>query len=120
MPAQIVGSDMDADDIPSPFHNQPGSRIGQRENPVTRLDSFFPDIPSEPVGNLLRQEHSFGLSAAFGISNDGFTVIDVHGGKLQDLPDTHSASGHEFQHQPVPLVPGPENDLVDHVLFKDL
>jgi hypothetical protein len=111
---------MNTDDIPSLFHNRPCSRIGQRENPDIRLDSFFPDIPSEPVGNLLGQENGFGLSAAFRISGDSLTVFDIQGGEFQDLSYPHAASGHQLQHQPVPLVSGFENDLVYHVFFQAL
>ncbi len=111
---------MNTDQIACLFNDQPGRCICQRENPVVGLDLFFPDIPPEPVGNLLGQEHGFSFSADFGISDDGFTVLDVHGFEFQDLPNSHAAAGHKLQHQPVPLVSGPENDLVDHVLFKNL
>jgi len=94
MPSQVVGPDMDADQIPCPFNDQPGGRICEREDSGIRPDLFSPDLPSEPVGNLLWQEHGFGLSAAFGISDDGFAVFDIHGFQFQDLPDTHTTAGH--------------------------
>ena len=115
-----MGSDMDTNQITSFFDDQPGCRICQRENPIIGPDLFFPNIPSEPVGNLLGQEYGFSLSTAFRISDNGFTVLNVHGFEFQDLTNAHTASGHQLQHQPVPLVSSPEYDLVDHILFKDL
>ena len=102
------------------FDDQPGCRICHRENFDPGFDLFFPNIPSEPVGNLLGQEYGFSLSTAFRISDNGFTVLNVHGFEFQDLTNAHTASGHQLQHQPVPLVSSPEYDLVDHILFKDL
>jgi hypothetical protein len=67
----------------------------------------------------LRKKHCFGLPAAFGPSDDGFAVLNIHRPEFQNVPDPHAAAGHEFQHQPVALISGPENDLwlwVDEIL----
>lgn len=111
---------MDADQIPCLFDDQPCSRICYRKNYSIWLDLFIQNVAFEPVGNLLRKEHGFGLLAAFGVSDVGFPLFDINRREFQDLPDPHAAAGHEFQHQSVPLIHGSENYLVDHILFEDL
>ena len=37
--------------------------------------------------------------------------------RFQDFADSHSTSGHQLQHDPVPRLHGAENDLIHHVLF---
>ena len=111
---------MDAYQIPCLLDDQPGSRICQLENSGIGLDFFFPNITSEPISNLLWQEHDLGSPAAFGVSDDGLSVFNIHGPEFQDLADTHSAACHQFEHQPVPWILGPENDFIDHILFQDL
>ena len=46
-------------------------------------------------------------------------VFNIHWSEFQDLPCPHAATCHEFEHQPVPWVLGPENDFVNHVLFQN-
>ena len=47
-------------------------------------------------------------------------IIHIHCSKLQDLAHPHATPGHEFQHEAVSYFGGPEDDLVDGLLFLDL
>jgi len=58
--------------------------------------------------------------AAFRVSEGQLPVVDVHRPQLQDLADSHAATGHQFQHEAVPQFLGCEDDFVDHILSDDL
>ena len=62
----------------------------------------------------------FPFLAAFGVPERQFSVMDVHRSEFQDLTHSHSATGHQFQHEAVPQFRRGEDDFVDHVLFDDL
>ena len=47
-------------------------------------------------------------------------IVDIHGKELQDFADPHAAPCHEFQHEAVSHLGGPEDDLVDGLFFLDL
>ena len=56
----------------------------------------------------------------YGILNGKFLIIHIHGGELQDLANPHATPGHEFQHEAVSHLGGPEDDLVNNILFVNL
>ena len=114
------GPGMNADQVTGLFNNDPGSSVGYRENPGTGFDPIVTDIFFEPVRDFLEQEGNLRLFSAFGVSNYNLQVFDIPGLEFQDLADTHAAPGHKFEHQPISWTPGPENDLIDHLLFQDL
>ena len=93
--------------------------IGNRENPIIRALTDLKGIFPEPVGHFLRDEHDFMLPAALGLLQDQFAVLEIPQSEFKDLTDSHTASGHQFQHQPVPCLGGPENDLVHSLFFDD-
>ena len=69
--------------------------------------------------NCLAFPASF-LDAAFGVPQRHFPVVDVPRPQLQDLADSHAATGHEFQHEAVAQFFGGEDDFVDDVFLDDL
>jgi hypothetical protein len=120
MSAKIVGSDIKAEHISRLFYHQSRSRIGYRKYSCSRLNLLFTDILCESICHLLGKEYHLCLFAAFWLSNDSFAVINVKRREFQDFADSHTASGHEFKHQPVPQILGFENDFINDILFQDL
>ena len=58
--------------------------------------------------------------ATFGVSDYEFLVLHIPASKLENLAYPHATSGHEFQYEAVSYFGGPEDDLVDGLLFLDL
>ena len=111
---------MNSDQLTGLFNNDPGSSVGYRKNSVTGFDPIVTDIFLEPVRDFLGQEGNLRVFSALGIPDDSLPVFDILGCEFQNLADSHSTSGHEFKHQPVSWVPGPENDFIDYILFNNL
>jgi len=40
-------------------------------------------------------------------------------GDFQDLTYSHACTGHEFQHETVSVISGPEDHFINQVLFQD-
>ena len=77
---------MDANPIAGLFNDEPGSRIGYRENSGIGFNPLFSDILFEPVCQFLRKEHRLRFSCAFRVSNDGLVAsISMGGGGFQNL-----------------------------------
>ena len=67
----------------------------------------------------MRKKRRFGFLSALWFPNDRLAVLDIRRRELQDFADSHAASRHQFNNQPVARIPGSENDLIDHVLFEN-
>ena len=52
---QIMGFQVNSDQVTGLFNNDPGGRVGYRENPVTGFDPIVTDIFLEPVRYFLGQ-----------------------------------------------------------------
>jgi len=46
--------------------------------------------------------------------------LDICWREIQYLANSHSSSGHQLQHKPIPYVCGPEDDLIDGLLVHDI
>ena len=79
----------------------------------------MPDSRMQPVGHFLRNEHLFMFPTAFRILQYQFAILEVLQSEFQHLTDPHTTPCHLFQHQPIPGLCGPENDLVHCLFFKD-
>ena len=111
---------MNAHQVTGLFNNDPGSSVSYCENPVTGLDPIVTDIFLEPICNFQGQEGNLCFFSAFGVSNDNLSILNIYRGELQDLAYAHTAPCHKFENQPISWIPGPENDLIDHIFFQDL
>ena len=110
---------MDAQQLTALYDNDPGSSVGYRENPVSGFDPIVTDIFLEPVHDLMGQEGNLRFIAALGISDDSLPVFDILGCEFQNLAYSHTTTGHEFEHEPVSLIPCSENDFINDVFFQD-
>ena len=110
---------MDADQFTGFFHDASGGTICYRESSGIGIDPIVTNIFLEPVGYFLWQENHLGLSAAFRFSDNDLPVFEIRGGEFQDLADSHTTPGHEFEHEPVSWVVRSENNFIDNVLFED-
>jgi len=117
--AQIVRPQFDADKLSGFGNDHPRTFIGNREKSIIRAFADFKGIFTEPVRHLLGNGYDFMLPSALGLLQDQFAILEVPQSEFQDLADSHTAPGHQFQHQPVPCLGGPENDLVHRLLFYD-
>ena len=119
MSTQIVWPQFDADTLPGLGNDYPSTFIRNRENPIIRALADFVGIFPEPVSHLLWYEHDFMLPAAFGLLQEQFAILKVPQSEFQHFADPHTSPGHQFQHQPVPGLGGPENDFVHGLFFDD-
>jgi len=79
--------EMDANQIAGLFNDEPGTRIGYRENSGIGFNPLFSDILSEPVCQFLGKEHRLRFSSAFRVSNDGLVAsISMGGGSFKTSP----------------------------------
>ncbi len=69
---------------------------------------------------LVGDEDYLRLLATFGVPDYEFLVLHIPASKLENLAYPHATPGHEFQHEAVSYFRGPEDDLVDGLLFLDL
>jgi hypothetical protein len=119
MASEIMGTDFKTDFSAGPFNNLPGAGIADGENPFFRRHVPGPDIFPQPGCHLLGDINDLVLPTAFGPDQKQFAVIHIRHPKLQDLSDTHTTSGHQFEHQTVSRIIGSENDFVNSILFQD-
>ena len=63
MPSQVMGPQMDADQLTGLVNHCSGSLVGQRENALIRANSFLFDVSLEPISNLLRDKNDLGFIA---------------------------------------------------------
>jgi hypothetical protein len=97
MPTQIMGFQMEPDQLTGFFDNNPGGGIGYWKNLVIGSDPVVADIFLEPNRDLMWQEGNLRLFSAFWIPNDSLPVFDILRSEFQDLADSHAAAGHEFK-----------------------
>jgi hypothetical protein len=98
----------------------PGSFIGYGEDPLMGLNPFVPDVFLESVSHLLRDKYVLSFFPAFGVPECQFSVVHVHRSYFQNLAHSHTASGHQLQHETVPQFRRCEDDFVDHIFSDDL
>jgi hypothetical protein len=67
-----------------------------------------------------RKATSASLRLALGIILDQLPVKTIIRYQFQLLTDTQTVSGNQYEHQPVFWIPGPENDLINHVFFQNI
>ena len=120
MPPQVVGPKMDPHQGAGFFDHNPSSGIGDGEYPLIPWGASGFDIIFQPVGQLLGDEYYLSAFSAFGVPDGQLLVIHIQGGKLQDLAHPHATSGHKLQHEAVSHLWGPEDDLVNNILFMNL
>jgi len=119
MPPEIMGSEPNPHLIPCLLDHCPGSFVTYGKDLMIGLDFLVPDIFLESVSYLLRDEYVLPLFPTLGVPERQFPAIDISGPQLQDLAYSHSASGHQFQHETVSGFDCCEDDFVDHVFFDD-
>lgn len=84
-----------------------------------RLNSIVPDLFFEPVSHFLRDEYLLPLFAAFRVPKGRFPIMDIHRSQFQDLAHSHTASGHQFEHETIPQLGRCKDDFIDDVFFDD-
>src|SRR5208337_1315614 len=102
-----------------PYHD-PGRGIRDWKNPFV---AFYPsglEVILQPIGQLLRDEDDLRLLATLWVPDYEFLVLHIPASKLKNLAYPHATPGHEFQHEAISYFGGPENDLIDGLLFLDL
>jgi len=87
--------EIDSNESTSLFHNSPGRRIGDWEDPLIRFNSLISDIVFESVSYLLRNKDNLCLFATFRISENKLSIFNISGSELQDLTYSHSTTGLE-------------------------
>lgn len=117
MPPQIMWPQVNSHQLSRFLDHQPCCSVGYREDSLRGLNSLLSHVFVQAVGDLARNEDNFCLFAAFRISNDEFSALDISGRQVQYLTDSHPSPGHEFEHQTISRVGGSEDDLVDNFLF---
>jgi hypothetical protein len=111
--------EMNSNQIACLFYDQSGSRIGYWKNSVIGFNPLFSDIFFDPGSQFLRKEDRLSFSPAFRISNDDFSILNIHWGELENLTDPHAAASHEFEHDPIPRILRPKYDFIDHIFFQN-
>jgi len=59
-------------------------------------------------------------SATFRVLDGQGSLLDICWREIQNFANSHSSSGHQLQHEPIPYVCGPEDDLIDGLLVDDI
>jgi len=67
MPSQVMGPQMDADQLTGLVNYCSGSLVCQRENASIMANSFLFDVSLEPISNLLRDKNDLGLNSFLSI-----------------------------------------------------
>ena len=70
--------------------------------------------------HLLRDENNFPLFKAFCVPDDQLPALNVFWGEFQYFPNSHTSSGHEFQHKAVSWNICLENDFINNLFFQDI
>jgi len=120
MPPQVVWPEFNTHQGAGLFDHDPGGGISDGENSLGSCSASGLEVILQPVGQSLGDEHHFGAFSALAILDGELLIIHIHGGELQDLAYPHATPGHELQHEAVSRLGGPEDDLVNGLLFGDL
>jgi len=83
MPSQVMGPQMDADQLTGLVNHSPGSLVGQRKNALIMANSFLFAVFLEPISNFLRDKNDFGFIATFGIPEDQFSTVNILGDEVR-------------------------------------
>ena len=116
MPPEIVRSQLN----PGFLDDDPRCSIGDRENPVLRLDRLVLQVRPQPVNHLSGNEYDLRVLAAFWALDGKLLVVYISGSELQDFTDPHPSSGHQFQDEPVSQLCRSEDDFVDRLLLDNV
>lgn len=119
MSSQIVGPQMDTNDLPCLVHNSSPCRLGDGKDPLIGSNSFVDYILLEMSGHLLGNKYELPLLATFGTLEGLLPVLNISKGQLEDLTDPHPAPGHEFENQSVSGFDGAEYELIHYLLFEN-
>ena len=85
-----------------------------------RLNRPVLHVRPQTVYHLTKNEHDLNVLATLCALDRKFLVICISGGELQDFADSHAASGHELQDQPVSDFRRSEDDLIHGLLFDNI
>ena len=88
--------------IPGLFHNNPSRLICYWKNALVGFYTITPDIFFKSIGYLFWDECGFSLSFTFRFANDELSILDVFRLEFENLTNSHSSTGHQFQHESVP------------------
>jgi hypothetical protein len=117
MSSEMMGPQLDPGQLPGVLDDDSCCCIGDRENPVLRLDGSFLQVRSQTICNFSRDEDDLSILAALWALDRQLVVADIFRGELQDLADSHPTSCHQLQDKPVSHLRRPENNLIDYLLF---
>jgi hypothetical protein len=104
---------VDAGEFSCFLHDDPGSSIGDRKNSRLWLEDILFDVSPQTLYHLSRDENDLCVPAALWTLDGQLLVADIFRGELQDFADSHAASCHQFQEEPVSHLRRPEDDLID-------
>ena len=120
MPPEIMWPQFDPGQLPGVLDDDPCCSIGDWENPVLRLDCLVLHVRPQTICHLSRNEYDLSVLAALWTLDRQLVVADILRGELQDFADSHPASCHQFQDQPVSHLRRSEDDLIDRLLFDNI
>ena len=115
-----MGLQMDPHNLPRLLDHHSRRWIGNRENPLVRLDLVLTYKFLQAMGQLLGNEGNLSLTPALGRLDVDPPPFNITGPQIENFTDSHPTSGHQFQDEPVSFVRGSENDFVHGFLFHDL
>ena len=87
---------------------------------MLRLDRLVLQVCSQPVYHLSGNEHDLSVLAALWALDNKLLVIYISGSELQDFPDSHPSSGHQFQDESISYLRRSEDDFVDCLLLDNV
>jgi hypothetical protein len=120
MPPQIMRSQLDPGDSSCFLHEDSGGCVRDREDSILRLNRPFFDVRPQTIYHLSRDKNDLSVLAALWALDGQLQVGDIFGRELQDFTDPHSASGHQFQNEPVSHLRRSKDDLIHRLLFDNL
>ena len=120
MSAQIMWPQVDPYQFPCLFHNQSCSSIGYGEDSLPSFYSFLTNVVPESDRKLWRNEHDLFSPSAFGIPDNQSPAINIIGSEVEDFTDSHTASSHEFQKQPITCFCGSKDNFINGLFFDDI
>ena len=87
---------------------------------MLRLDCLVLQVRSQTIYHFSRNEHDLSVLAALWALDNKLLIVYISGSKLQNLPDSHPSSGHQFQDEPVSHLRRSEDDFVDCLLLDNV
>ncbi len=120
MPSQIMRPQLDSGYSSCFLHDDSGGRVCDREDSILRLNRSFFDVRPQTIYHLSGDENDLSVLAALWALDGQLQVGDIFGRELQDFTDPHSASGHQFQNEPVSHLRRSEDNLIHRLLFDNV